>query len=313
VRTETLDFREEALSVAYCGGMTVLSTICGIVLILIAMNDVFQTLLHASGTGRLTHLLFRIIWGISRRRPRRVAISGTLTVLITITVWIILITLGWALIYLPHIPEGFVYSGIDPADYLPFAEAIATSLVMLTTLGLGDVAPAEPILRIVSPLEALAGFALLTASVSWFTQLYPALARRRAFAIELTSLHEAGITTRLDELTPVEACAMIRSSSQALAVVTADLVQNLELFYFTDADERLSAPRATGYAVDLRKAALASPDPDVQAEGRVLESVIDELARRLRKQYPHVRGESADDVLAHVAASHGYGWGDVER
>jgi hypothetical protein len=288
--------------------MAVLSTISGIILIVVAMNDVFQTLLHASGTGRLTHLLFRTTWSLTRHRRRRVPINGTLTVLITIGVWVALVSVGWALIYLPYIPEGFVYTGIDPHDYPPFAEAMTTSLVMLTTLGLGDTVPAAPLLRLLSPLEALAGFALLSASVSWFMQLYPALARRRAFAIELTSLHAAGLTETLEDISPGEASAIVRASSQALAMVTADLVQNAEIFYFTDGDERLSAARATGFVTTLRDAALASLHADVRAEGRQLSGILDELAARLRQQYAHVRGESSDEILAAFAESHGYGW-----
>ena len=273
------------------------------------MNDVFQTLLHASGTGRLTHFLFRATWSLTRHRRRRVPINGTLTVLITIGVWVALVAVGWALIYLPYIPEGFVYTGIDPDGYQPFPEAITISLVMLTTLGLGDTVPAAPLLRLLSPLEALAGFALLSASVSWFMQLYPALARRRAFAIELTSLHSRrtdGDRSRTSRLAKrARSCAPRRRRSPWS---TADLVQNAEIFYFTDGDERLSAARAIGFVTTLRDAALASPHADVRAEGRQLSGILDELATRLRQQYSHVRGESADDILAAFAESHGYGW-----
>ena len=184
---------------------------------------------------------------------------------------------------------------------------------MLTTLGLGDTVPAAPLLRLLSPLEALAGFALLSASVSWFMQLYPALARRRAFAIELTSLHSAGLTETLEDISPAEASAIVRSSSQALAMVTADLVQNAEIFYFTDGDERLSAARAIGFVTTLRDAALASPHADVRAEGRQLSGILDELATRLRQQYAHVRGESTDDILAAFARESRLRLGDRPR
>ena len=132
------------------------STISGIILIVVAMNDRVPDTAPREWDGMLTHLLFRTTWSLTRHRRRRVPINGTLTVLITIGVWVALVAVGWALIYLPYIPEGFVYTGIDPHDYPPFAEAITTSLVMLTTLGLGDTVPAAPLLRLLSPLEALA-------------------------------------------------------------------------------------------------------------------------------------------------------------
>ncbi|MEU1973506.1 potassium channel family protein [Microbacterium sp. NPDC019599] len=285
--------------------MSAISTIVGIALIAVALNDVFHTLLRPASTGRLTTLLFRITWSLSRRR-RPLTAGGPLTVLATIAVWIILISVGWALIYLPHIPDGFAHSGVDPADYQPFVESLTYSLVALTTLGLGDVVPTDPVIRAVSPVEALMGFALLSASVSWFSQLYPALARRRSLAIELTSLHESGLAALPGTVSPGYATSVLASVARALAALTADLVQSTEIFYFTERDERLSAARAIGYAMELRDAALGAHDPDVRAAGTLLQHVMDELARVLTDQYPHVSGESTDDVLRAVAGSHGH-------
>ena len=285
---------------------TAISTIAGIMLLAIALNDVFHTLLRPASTGRLTTIVFRGAWWVSRRRSSLLVLGGPLTVLVTIGVWIVLVALGWALIYLPHFPDGFSYSGIDPEEYHPFLEAITYSLVALTTLGLGDVIPAEPLIRVLSPLEALTGFILLSASVSWFMQLYPALARRRALAIELTSLHAAGLTALPSGTSPGTAASVIATVARCTAELTADLVQNTEIFYFAERDERLSAARAVGYAMELRDAALASGSGEVRAAGRFLASVLDELARVVTDQYPHVSGESTDEVLRAVAGSHGH-------
>lgn len=285
--------------------MSAVSIIVGVVLIAVALNDVFHTLLRPASTGRLTTLVFRAMWSLSRRR-RPLTIGGPLTILATIGVWIALVALGWALIYLPHVPDGFTYSGVDPDDYHPFLEALTYSLVALTTLGLGDAVPTDPVIRLLSPLEALTGFALLSAAVSWFLQLYPALARRRALAIELTSLHSSGLSALPTAVSPGYAASVVSSVARAFAEVTADLVQNTEIFYFTERDERLSASRATGYAMELRDTATRSDDPDLHAAGVLLAHVLDELARVLTDQYPHVTGESTDDVLRAVAGSHGH-------
>lgn len=286
--------------------MPVLSVVAGVLLVVIALNDVFHTLLRPTATGRLSTFIFRAVWRVTRRRRSVATASGPLTILATVTVWLLLITVGWALIYLPWIPDGFSYSGVDPDDYSRFGEAMAFSLVALTTLGLGDVVPAAPLLRLITPLEALTGFAMLSAAVSWFMQLYPALSRRRAFAIELTSLHEAGLTVGLSELSDERAASIIRSVSRSLAEVTADLVQNTEIFYFTEKDDTLSAPRALHFALELRDAAEGSTSPDVRAEGRVLARGIDELTRVLRSQYPHLKGESPDEVFGSAARGHGH-------
>jgi hypothetical protein len=82
--------------------------------------------------------------------------------------WTVLIVLGWTLVYWPHISHGFSYAeGLQPTVRTDFLDALYLSLVMVATLGLGDIVPDDGWLRIVAPLQALVGFALLTALVSW--------------------------------------------------------------------------------------------------------------------------------------------------
>ena len=55
----------------------------------------------------------------------------------------------------------------------------------------GDIVPTSPLLRLIVPLEALFGFMLLTAAVSWVLQIYPALHRRRVLALQLSTMRKA--------------------------------------------------------------------------------------------------------------------------
>ncbi|RWZ59268.1 two pore domain potassium channel family protein [Labedella populi] len=285
--------------------MAVLSTILGAILLIVTANDVFQTLLRPSGTGRLSHLVFRAAWSIRGRGGRPLPSLGPLAILTVTVGWVMLSTLGWALIYLPHVPGGFAYTGVDPYRHHPFAEAITISMVALTTLGYGDAVPTVDALRLLSPLEALGGFGLLTASVSWFMQVYPALGRRRTLAIELTALADAGLT-RLDNVDDAGASALLAKVTHSLAEVSADLTQNAEIFYFAERDERLSAPHAMRFILVLRDAAASSTSDRVRAHGIALANVIDQLARHISDEYSHVRGDSADEILAAVAGSHGH-------
>ncbi|WP_253250612.1 potassium channel family protein [Arthrobacter globiformis] len=95
--------------------------------------------------------------------------------------WATMAVLGWALLYLPHLPEHFIYGDGVPrqADFL---EAVYISMVTLSTVGFGEVVAGHPLLRLVSAAQAVTGFGLLTATVSWILQMYPALNRRRALA-----------------------------------------------------------------------------------------------------------------------------------
>ena len=90
------------------------------------------------------------------------------------------------------------------------------------------------------------------------------------------------------------------------AALTADLVQNPEVFYFRERDARMSIPAAMSHVLELRDRALDASDDALRLQGRVLARDLDQLAEVLRRQYPHVRGESTDDVLGHVAERHGH-------
>jgi hypothetical protein len=43
-------------------------------------------------------------------------------------------------------------------------------------------------LQLITPLEALLGFGLLTGSISWLLSIYPALLRRHSLAYEIALL-----------------------------------------------------------------------------------------------------------------------------
>ncbi|MFF1874748.1 potassium channel family protein [Kitasatospora herbaricolor] len=119
---------------------------------------------------------------------RAAGLAGPLAMVPVVALWAFAATIGWALVYWPHMPVSLTHStGLDPADHASFVDALYVSLVNLTTLGLGDIAPTAGWLRIVAPIEALVGFTLLSATLSWIIGIYPALARRRALPCDCPS------------------------------------------------------------------------------------------------------------------------------
>lgn len=74
----------------------------GVVLVVVALRDVFHTLWHPSGEGVLSGALTRVLWAGARRRGRRAgALVGPVTVVATIVVWVALLVLGFALVHWP--------------------------------------------------------------------------------------------------------------------------------------------------------------------------------------------------------------------
>mgnify|MGYP002712886353 FL=1 len=184
--------------------MDVLLTALGIVVIVAGLMDMFHTLLHPSGQGRLSRLVLSTVWKVSKATGHRAGSAvGPAAMVAVVLLWVVLQAAGWALIYYPHVPGGFMYSsGIDAAAYPDAVEAVYVSVVTLSTLGYGDVVATDSWIRVAAPFEALTGFALLTAALTWFTQIYPPLMRRRALALEIKGLADADYAETIEEVEP---------------------------------------------------------------------------------------------------------------
>ncbi|AVZ39374.1 MULTISPECIES: potassium channel family protein [unclassified Dietzia] len=263
--------------------MGIAATVIGAGIIAIGLRDVFRALMNPRGEATLSTMVFSAMWAVSRRCGHRLGSTvGPAGMVGTVLVWVLLQAVGWALIYLPRVPEGFDYSsGIDAGRYPVVAEALYISLVTLATLGFGDVVATDPVLRVLAPVEALTGFALLTASLTWFMQVYPPLTRRRALALRLHGLAEAGYAEAVRELSPVTIARAAEDLAAEINAVTVDLSQHSETYYFQDGNPHQSLSRQVAHAVDLRDAATESGDPESRVGARALSTSLDRLAESL--------------------------------
>ena len=200
----------------------------GAAIVVYGLSEIFLTLVHPHARGRLTRGIVAGIWRLTSRFGRRArAASGPLAAISVVLIWAAIQAIGWALIYLPHVPDGFLYSeGIDPARYPDVLEALYFSLVSLSTLGFGEVVPTDPVVRLLSPIQAVTGFALLTGGATWLLQLFPTLARRRSTALYLTLLGRARYAEQLGEIDASAAAAVLHTVAQQIASVRVDLSQS---------------------------------------------------------------------------------------
>lgn len=176
------------------------------------------------------------------------------------------------------------------------------SLVTVATLGLGDIAPAEGWLRLVSPLEALIGFALLTATVSWVLEIYPALTRRRVLAVRLALLRDADPTTRQIDCTA--GALLLDSLVTDVACVRIDFTQYAEAYYFHDGEDHSSLAAMIGYAAVLAERGEAAGRPEVRLAGTLLAGALKDLADILDQRFLRTGGPPTE-VFAAYAADHG--------
>jgi hypothetical protein len=243
----------------------------GAVLVLVALRDIFSTIWHPGGRGGLTRRLMLGIWTLGRHVRWLHRLSGPLAMVTVVFVWLTMILLGWALVYWPHLPAGFLYStGLDPAMHDGLSDALYLSAVTLGTLGFGDISPVAPWLRIAVPVESLIGFGLISASVSWVLEVYPAITRRRSLAVRLAHLNAVGIRELLRSGSSSVAAGLLLDLSAVIAQLRADLTQYAETYYFRDGDAEASLPAMFPVALDLADEAGRSADPDLRYAGRLL-------------------------------------------
>jgi hypothetical protein len=280
----------------------------GLLLVAVVLRDIFHTLIHPAGQGTLARLVFRALWrvpGRLRRPARPIALVGPLGVVLVIVVWAVLVVVGWALVYWPFLPDGFSYSqNLDAERRSSALDAVYVSLVTMATLGFGDVVPVEPWLRLAAPLEALVGFALLTAAVSWVLQVYPALARRRVLALRLDSLCRADPTGAWVDDGSSTPATVLHGLATEVAAVRVDLTQYAETYYFRDPDHVASIAAELGVACGLAERAVSAARGDVRLAGRTLRASLEDLAERVDRAHLAVGG-SMQDVLDAFAADHG--------
>lgn len=281
-------------------------TIVGFVLVAVVVRDVFHTLFHPIGHGSIAPQVMKFVWWLLRvfRSDRRIAsLTGPLGIALVVLTWGAIAVLGWAMIYYAQMPDAFSFSSeLNPLHRNDVFDSLYLSLVTLGTLGFGDIVPTSPLLRLIAPIEALFGFMLLTAAVSWVLQIFPALHRRRVLALQLSTLRRARAATPdlgIDSI-PTEVLTGL-----AYAVVEArdDFTQDGATYYFRDLEVDASLASSLEYATQLAAEATHSAHPKTRLAGALLTASVESLAGLLNQEFLGLDGDT-DAVIRAYAADH---------
>jgi Ion channel len=280
-------------------------TLLGVALIAIALRDIFDVLFHPLGKGMVAQ---RVVWAVSsaaRRRRRGSAVAllaGPLSYVAVVAIWATILAVGWALIFLPQLPDGFNYDvALDPADHDGFLDALYISLVNLTSLGYGDISPASSLLRVLGPVETLFGLGLLTASISWLISIYGAISRRDSFAHEvlLTKQAEERLGEKLVESDPELLERLLTSFTEQLIGTRRDLIHFPIVHHFRTEDEERALSGLLPFLSSLVEESSGESQPHaVKVRAEMLRMAIDDFAEtlRVRLQLP---GDSTESTLEH--------------
>lgn len=171
--------------------LNALSIALGIVVILSALNDVFQSVVMPRATGRTYRVSFhfwraawrlwpRAAWKLfpndESRREDALAIFAPFMLIALVGLWVMLLILGFALI-LWGLRAGIVPPNGSFATMLYFA---GTSLL---TIGFGDVVARGSLPRFVTVLSALGGLSLLSITTTYLFSIFGNFQRRESFVV----------------------------------------------------------------------------------------------------------------------------------
>jgi Ion channel len=170
---------------------TILCFIGGAILIVVVVNDVFQSVIVPRAVGkrfRISFLLYRASWMVWPRlassfygaraedREDFLALYAPFTLVVLLLVWTACAILGYALLCWAF-PLGFA----PPLQ--SFGNALYFAATALTTLGFGDVVGNTAAPRIISIFAAITGLALLSITTAYFFALFGSFQSREQFVV----------------------------------------------------------------------------------------------------------------------------------
>lgn len=238
--------------------------VVGAVLILLALLDIYLTVLHpriessllSAKIAKGTWYCFRCIAQIfPKQRNQFLTYSGSTTIITIVVAWVLLLVIGFALIVWTGLGTAIQASqGQTPTD---FATALYYSGYSLTTLGTGDLVPKTSTYRLLMFFQAALGFSIFTLTITYILSVYSALIRRNTFALSLH--HRTNDTADAAELLArLAADNNLSSIQQDISNIARDLMSLLEsqntysvLLYFRFRQSYYALPRIMYLSMDL--------------------------------------------------------------
>ncbi len=283
--------------------MRIVLEICGTLLVLLTLREVFRDIFHPTRSGNLSDAIGRSVSLLLRHTRLRPA-AGPLALIAVLVAWILLLCVGFAVIYLGLYPRDFsTTAGIDSLGWgSRILHCLYFSVGALCTFQTFDLNPRTDWLRLIVAVQGLVGISMITASVSWLVLLYPALARQRATARQLTLATEAEERSGLapDEHDPVFLVMLEQNIVQA----RLDLVLFPILFHFYALTPAYTLASALPTACRFAREATRDDQPvKVRLTGTKLQIALEDLARTLSER---ILGNAAPERPDVEAIFHAY-------
>lgn len=300
-----------------------LLTTAGVVLIVLVFYDIYATILRATKyPGLFSEFLNRGAWWLITRltrnldrrlRHRLLSAVGPLLMPLLITVLLLTLMTGFALIYLPRMETGFQLG--EAAHGSEVLQAFYFSGITLTTLGYGDILPISSTVRMLALFESALGMATISISITYLLTVYSALERKRAVALKF--YHQARQGADISGFISSHfARGRFHSLTESLREATRDLQELLEshiehpvIHYFHPVEVYKGLPRALFVVLETvailnahleeKEYVEAGDHPDVLIAGDSARHVLFELVTSLKLENRATEPfESEEETLA---------------
>lgn len=240
-----------------------LSTIVGLALVIIALLDIYLTVLHPRIDSTLIGApLAKVIWFIfrfaakifPRIRKQIFSHSGPIIIIVIVAAWLSLLFFGFALVVWPNL--GYAIKSSEGNTQIDFTTALYYSGYSLTTLGTGDLVPTTDFHRLLMVFQAAIGFSTFTLTITYILSVYSSIIKRNTFALSL--YHRCKESADAAELlVKLLSNSSINSVQQDISNMGRDLINLLEsqktypvLLYIRLPQVYYSLPRILFLAMD---------------------------------------------------------------
>lgn len=237
--------------------------------------------------------------------PRALNFAGPIAFLTVVGYWTVSMIVGFALVYLPHISQGFTFSpGLGYDEYANFLGSLDASIGSLITLSTG-IYSKQPWMQLIMGTESIIGYGLLTASVSWILSIYPVLEHRKSLAHEASLLHFSEINgiRRLRDVAESDLQSILLGLAGQLATSRNELIQFPITYYFHEHERETSLAAVLPYLADIAA-------QNVRREGSgalaatVLGGAIDDYLKFVARTFLKRGFNNRYEILNALAADH---------
>lgn len=171
--------------------MDILLLISGIFFVVWGLIEGLWTTIWVDGnsapiTSRITTWIWRLFRiTVNSKKNKTLSLAGPVILLITVVSWIILIWLGWSLMFYSQRESLIVKSTNSLPD---FTDAVWYVAYTMFTVGNGDFTPQGDLWQALSSLVAFTGMGMVTLSITYVLQVVSAVVNKRAFASQVLSI-----------------------------------------------------------------------------------------------------------------------------